>query len=97
MNKLGCLWLGTVWLMACAPVENDNTDPATTANTGTTSITITKPTGIQINDVMIAVIVENDNSSNADLGGANGCRDILRSRALLEFSTRLADVGKRCL
>lgn len=45
---------------------------ATTANTGTTSITINKPSGIQVNDVMIAVIVENDNSGGGDLGGASG-------------------------
>ncbi|NOT50495.1 MAG: T9SS type A sorting domain-containing protein [Chitinophagaceae bacterium] len=45
---------------------------ATTANTGTTSITINKPSGIQVNDVMIAVIVENDNSGGGDLGSATG-------------------------
>ena len=40
---------------------------ATTASNSGTTVTITKPTGIQVGDVMIASIVQDDNSNGTDL------------------------------
>ena len=45
---------------------------ATTASSTTGSITISKPTGIQVGDLMIASIVESEASGGTDLGGSNG-------------------------
>lgn len=43
--------------------------PTAVATSG--SITVNKPAGIQVGDVMIAIINENDNSGGEDLGNAN--------------------------
>lgn len=45
---------------------------STSATSTGSSITINKPTGIQVGDVMIAIITENDNSGGTDLGDGNG-------------------------
>ena len=44
---------------------------ATNANTTTSTLTITKPTGLAVGDVMIANIVQGDNADNQTLGNAS--------------------------